>query len=173
MADENNKEEERRDGQKGINIPTWLWVSIVSFLFFVFVLPLLGGSLFSPTETNGPERTVSVERVAENPDPFLGQTVTVNSKVNGAIGNRAFTLEIPRSLGGQLLVVGPKPFEAVGGGPGEVLFNSGDAVEVTGTVRKFNLTRMEQELGVDLQDEEFSQFEDKPVLIANRVQEVE
>lgn len=47
----------------------------------------------------------------------------------------------------------------------------GDAVEVIGTVRQFDLTEAEQLFDVELDDAVYDSFEDEMVIIADRVSE--
>jgi hypothetical protein len=72
----------------------------------------------------------------------------------------AFELDDPALLGGDTLLV-------VGGE--DMTVTEGETVQVTGTVRQFNLTEVESETGFDLEDELFTDFGDRPVIVASSV----
>ncbi len=99
--------------------------------------------------------------IVENPEPFVGQRVTVSSEVEEVISTSAFTLDSPTAIGNRLLVIRITP--------GEVTVIEGVPVQVTGTVREFELPAIEEEVGVALDDEAFTEFEGRPAIVAQSI----
>jgi len=88
-----------------------------------------------------PEDTLS--EIDDNPEAYLGETVTVQGDVTEVISTNAFRFNDPAPLGGaDILVVGR-------GESG--LVAAGTTLLVTGVVRQFDLTAVEEESGLDLQ----------------------
>ncbi len=103
---------------------------------------------------------VTIGNLADNPQEYLGQVVTVSAPVTNILSPNAF------ALGGQVLVVGSGK-EAPGGS-----LTEGNVLQVTGPYRQFDLAEFERELGVDLQDELFADWGDRPALLARQIQPV-
>lgn len=94
---------------------------------------------------------------------YVGQQVTVSAEVESIIDTHAFTLDGPRE---PLLVV-----SATGSGDSE-LVEDGSVVKVTGTVQEsFNVADVEEEFGIDLDDELFEDFGDEHYIVADQVSE--
>lgn len=107
------------------------------------------------------------EEEQEQPD-LVGQTVTVSGEVTSVIAPTGFTIsgeedEELGELGEQntsgVLVVGAQEFG----------ITEGDVVQVVGEVALFRVVDFETELGIDLDDELFEDFEGQPALIAASV----
>lgn len=49
---------------------------------------------------------------------------------------------------------------------------AGDLVQVTGPVRQFDIAALEEDPGVDLTDDAFTELEDRPVIVASGVNPV-
>lgn len=107
---------------------------------------------------------VTLSEVTDNTDAYLGQTVVVQGDVTDLVGTNSFTLNDASLLGGDsVLVVGTE---------GGVIGREGDTVQVTGTVRQFDLASIEQEAGYDLEDELFTPFEGQTVIVAQSMRTV-
>lgn len=145
---------------------TWLrdlrsarhFVALISALVLALVVAACGG------ETAGPEEGADVEDIQqdeaevpeeqafdqraffEDPASFVGQQVTVSAEVTEVISDSAFRLTGDDVGATPLLVMRANQQTAV---------EEGQVVEVTGTVREFDLQTVEDEFGVDLADEEF------------------
>lgn len=101
--------------------------------------------------------------IAEEPNPFMGKTVTISGKVAEVIGANAFTLDDQELIGGkELLVVGAMP--AIGS------IDAGNTVRVTGLVRQFVTAEIERDFDIDLQPGLKAEYEGKPVAIAHSLQ---
>jgi hypothetical protein len=114
------------------------------------------------------EGNVTLEDITDDPAALAGQTVTVNGGVNVVLTETAFTIAESTLLDlNEVLVVGATG-EAL-----EAALQTGSPVRVTGTVRTFNLVEVEEDLGVDLDDALFADFEGKPVILAQNVIAIE
>lgn len=105
---------------------------------------------------------VAAEEIEGDPSEYMGQTVRVEGQIADVYGQNSFTME-GDWLGGNLLVVVPQ--EA---GAGDMTFNQGDDVQVTGDVREYVATDLETEYGVDL-GEVIDYEEQEPVVVAQEV----
>ncbi|MDP8922022.1 MAG: hypothetical protein M3O34_04000 [Chloroflexota bacterium] len=128
----------------------------------------------------GPFEFVTVDDIAENPAAYVGQTVRVNGEVEEidepvGVGYRSFALEDSDFLfDEQILVIGATPLErAVGPGVAPVATPFADLdgrfVWVTGEVRPFNILEFERELGVDLDDTVYDDWEGQAAIIARSI----
>lgn len=108
---------------------------------------------------------VTIEDVVDNPQAYQGRVVTLRGEVQEKLGPASFVLESEDVLlDEQLLVVSST---------GDMIpVDENDAVMATGAVRVFALEAFERELGYDLQDDLFYDWEGKPVLMASRVVEL-
>lgn len=105
---------------------------------------------------------VAAEEIEGDPSEYMGQTVRIEGQIADVFGQNSFTME-GDWLGGNLLVVVPQD-----AGAGEMAFNQGDDVQVTGDVREYVATDIETEYGVDLGDA-IQYEEQEPVVIAQEV----
>ncbi len=97
--------------------------------------------------------------IIDDPESFVGEQVTVSGEVNKVVGNNAFRIG-GKDLGGEpLLVVSSKRSNV----------SQDELVEVTGTVREFDLAELENDFGVDLDDDAFTRFEGEHVIVADNV----
>jgi hypothetical protein len=125
-------------------------------------------------ETAGPEAGITVGDVTDEPADFTGETVMVSGAIGDIVGQRAFTLEDDG-----LLVVGAQTLPQWLGPDFDedwLFDDDGDWDEledrvamVRGTVRPFKLAEVERELGVDLDDGLFADYEDDPAIVAQSV----
>lgn len=120
---------------------------------------------------SGQGQEVSVGDITNYPEGYYGQSVSFRGSVDKNLGTRGIIIESPDD-DQQVLVVSRDSLVGVGGGPGEVLYDQHDDVRISGTIQEFKRTDIQQELGVELNKDEFSEFEGKPVVIADEVSEV-
>lgn len=122
-------------------------------------------------ERGVPQSESAVSEVLERPEDFYGRTIVLTGEVEEVIGPRAFTLDSPGPLSEKLLVVSRNVLQPIGGETTQdFFFETDDRVSVKGEVRQFNLRELEQSLGVDLVDEEFAQWEGKPIILAQEIE---
>jgi hypothetical protein len=174
------------ESQKGLSMIGWLILAILIILFIILILPLLNqnqigipGNLGSPEPTNGDLSEIptpingnqaTVGEILNDPASFIGQSVTVDSTINSTVGQNAFVLN-PDNVDEGLLVVGRGPFSRpdATGDEGNATLSEGDRVQVSGVVRIFSLSEVEQELGISLNEEEFTNYDGRPVVVAEQI----
>lgn len=104
----------------------------------------------------------SVGAISDNPEDFIGQTVTVTGEVETLFGPRVFSLDEDRvfSTGVDLLVLSRSAN----------ITKDDQRVTVTGIVRKFVRADLQKEIvDFDLNPEWLVDFESRPVIIATEV----
>lgn len=146
----------------------------------------MGGGTTQGTGGQGGE--VSVSDITDSPEEFYGQTVTVSGAVGEFIEPRGLvivpeqTLELieprptpptpegvptpqvePVLLDEGVLVVSTTPLEPI----------MRDIVRVTGTVRQFDRAEVGQEVNHDLRARYYGGWRNKPVIIAQSVEQVQ
>ncbi len=122
-------------------------------------------------ESEGPAAGVVISDITDNPQEYFGTTATVSGEVNDVLTPNAFTIGGEDFLGtDELLIVGVQQLpNIVEGVEGEVEVGQDDIVQVTGTVREFNVTEIEDEVGYALDDGVFGEFEGEPVVVAKKI----
>lgn len=113
----------------------------------------------------------TISNISEKPDSFLGQTVTVKGEIKEIKGTRMMWISPPgREIGKDLLVASKREWPRVEGRPTEAWPAKNDAVEVTGTVQKFDAALLEREVGIKLEPaNDIGDWNGKPVLLASRI----
>ncbi len=96
--------------------------------------------------------------MVHNPERYLGRTVTVSG-------------EVERHLSPHALLLSDDKLLVVSAGFDPAMMEEATAF-VTGTVRIFHRTAVEQELGVRLAARQFEQYEGQPVLVARSIRVV-
>ena len=133
----------------------------------LFTLALVAAACGGDTE--GPEVGADVQDVTDeepfdeneffqDPEPFLGQEVTVSAEVNTVLTSTAFVIaggDVP-----DLLVIGAQS-------PGDITENT--VVRVTGTVVNFVIPDIERQFGIDLDDSLFVDYEQEHAIVASSV----
>ena len=94
--------------------------------------------------------------VADSVTTLAGESVTVAGEVSELVSTVAFRLA---GVGWDVLVLDAAQAEV----------DQGEAIQVDGTVRRFELTTIEEELGADLDDALYEEFEGQLVLVAENV----
>lgn len=99
---------------------------------------------------------------ADDVDSYVGQEVTVSADVNEVLSTSSFTIAGTDDTDvEELLVVGATEVSGL---------EPDLAVAVTGTVQEaFDLPAVEDELGVDLDDDLYTSWEEEPYLVAESV----
>lgn len=109
-----------------------------------------------------PSAGITVDDVVDDPDRYVGLTVSVHGEVESLHGGGLFTLEGTDALDEHLLVHTPDEAAVV----------EGASVRVTGTVRRLVVTDVERELDIDLDTDLEIEFENEPVLLAAQVERI-
>lgn len=107
---------------------------------------------------------VRLDELEDNPQKYLGQTISVDAEVEDVFGPRVFTIDEPNwaDLEGETLVFMPTTLAA--------LVKENDRVTVTGTMKPFVRAEVEREWGWAGLDKEIEvDLAKKPVLVASRI----
>jgi len=140
---------------------------IIPFTFAFAVILTVGLIGCQTEETEEMEAGVTVDAITDNPDQYMGQTVTLTGEVEEAYGSTAFRMGSD-GLGRGIIVVAPP--SATAGVSGFMGFNQSDMVQVTGTVRQSTVADIEQEYGLDLDPELDVELEaEEPVIVAESI----
>jgi hypothetical protein len=108
-------------------------------------------------------RRVTIEEIEDNPQQYIGQTVSVDGEVEEVLGPHLFRIDEPKwSSPGEMLVFMPPQLVA--------LVREDDRVTVTGTLRAFARADIDRETDWLQFDKDIEvSLSRKPVLIATRV----
>lgn len=114
------------------------------------------------TGMQGQRLATTTENISSNPENFIGQTVTVRGDVDEIDTSRdTFLMDDDRFLGGDgILVINST------GAPFGIPDADDIQVQVTGEVRQFRRTEIMSEFGFNLDPELYSEYEDRPAIIA-------
>jgi hypothetical protein len=123
--------------------------------------------------TAGRQGAVGPPAILEDPQRYYGRTTTVGGAVGQVIEPRAFVMVDEQTTQGGPPSGAELADEGVlvvhtGGPPKEVA--ELQTVKATGTLQEFDLTAFELQQGVDLNDDLYSVYQDRPVLVAGRVE---
>ncbi|BAU64197.1 unknown protein [Stanieria sp. NIES-3757] len=146
-------------------------VKVGLVLLTAIALPLTSSAYFTnaKAQENGSiDSAKEVENVSDNVDQLLGQTVTIRGSIDKVMSEEAFILEnqpFPQDVvdKDRVLVINTSDSSIPG------LPEEDDKLQVRGTVGKFVLADVEQKYGLDLNDELYVDYENKPVIFANYV----
>lgn len=129
------------------------------------VTSLLAGCETSQPQATAPDQTnVSTEEVAENPNRYIGQTVTVRSEPIQKISANTFTVEDDQFFGSEpVLVVNAS------GQPFVLPTDDDTEVQVTGEVRNFVSADIEREYKLGLDPNTYRDYENQPAIIARSI----
>ncbi|WP_373529954.1 hypothetical protein [Nostoc sp.] len=103
----------------------------------------------------------NTSEIAENTDEFIGNSVTIKSRVIQKIGLSSFTVSDARFFRGKPLVV-----VNASGVPFNLPSDENIKVQVTGQVRNLVIPKIEQEFNLNMQDEYYKNYINKPAIIA-------
>ena len=144
--------------------------AIATILGGLTVVLLLLASVFVYNIENAGISERRVAQILEQPQAFYGTTVTIEGSVENVVDTQALTVNTPGAIGDQLLVISRDSLEPIGGsGIPQSIFSPQDSVTVEGQVKEFNLSEVEEELGIDLNDEAYQAWEGKPFVFASDV----
>lgn len=111
----------------------------------------------------------TVEQVTEEPNRFIGERVRLSGEVDNVYSAQAFELESDDPIfDNEILVLTKSPVMLAG----ETLDN-GDDVVVTGTIRMLTVAVIERDLGWDLVSTLEARWQNKPIVVADRISVVE
>jgi hypothetical protein len=132
----------------------WLLIFLVMMAMFI-----RGGNLFGERAN-----VTSLAEIADNTDEFMGKSVTINSEATAKVGSTAFTISDQKFLAGQPLVV-----INASGKPFDLPPNQNTPIQVTGEVRNLVIPEIEKEYNLNIQDQYYTDYVDKPAIIARHI----
>lgn len=147
------------------------WVSIkkatVGALMLASAAVLLPAcSTEDPEAVTTPEEQENVTRedVVEDTESLVGQTVSIRGKLQETVGEASFLMDENQLFGGEEIMV-----INVSGQPLLVPDVGDSEVQVTGEVENLVIADVEREYGLTLEPELYTDYEDRPVIIAESV----
>lgn len=107
------------------------------------------------------QENVTTSELTDDLDTYLGETVTIREEAQEVVGESAFLLDEDELFGGEEVLV----INASGEG---IFLVEGDSteVQVTGEVRELITADVEREYDLDLDEELYTEYEQRPVIIA-------
>ncbi|MBE9123461.1 hypothetical protein IQ269_22340 [Tychonema sp. LEGE 07199] len=140
------------------------WGSAIALALTALLLPACSTpqrEATAPAPATPGTVATTTENVVDRTAELLGKTVTVRSKPINKLSPSTFTISDQKFFGSKpILVVNAtgKPFAL----PAE----SGQDIQVTGTVRNFVLADIEREYKLSLQPNQYADYENKPAIVA-------
>lgn len=148
---------------------------VLVMLLFTAAAWALVATFVTDDESGGPEVGMSLDEVTSDPEALYGSTVVVSGEITDVVGDeevtartRGATAFVIGAGGQRLLVVGAQIPQLAALEDDEALAE-GDIVQVTGTVRDFDMPALEEDLGTELGHDDFETVDDLPVLLASAV----
>lgn len=128
-------------------------------------------------ERAGEDVPVSIGDIVDQPEEYFGQTITADGVVAETLEPNAFVLASEDSEqdfegedeAGNL--INEETVLVVSGGGNAPNLTESQTVQVTGTFQQFELTTVEEETGLDLEDGLYADWEGRPAIIAQQVQQ--
>jgi len=145
---------------------------LIGVLIWALIATFAGGE-----ESAGPEAGITLSELSDDPEGLYGSQVVVSGEVSDIVGGDAEAI-VPGSGAATGFVLGEGDQSALVVGSGipqlaalraEEDIADGDVVQVSGTVREYDLAALEEDLGVDLADDAFDAFDERPVIVARGV----
>jgi hypothetical protein len=125
-----------------------------------------GGSSAAEIKVDPP---VSVDRIRDTPDAYVGKRVRLGAEVAEQRGSRVFVLrDHDPTFKEHMLVITTKPLSDLLG-EARTKLEAGEKLLLTGVVHREPLAALEGALGVQLEEGVKARFEGTPVLVATEV----
>ncbi|MDQ5826967.1 MAG: hypothetical protein M3441_22570, partial [Chloroflexota bacterium] len=124
------------------------------------------------TTTREQGADVGLPAVLENPQRYYGQKLTLSGAVGQVIEAQAFVMVDRQALqGGPLSAVelADRGVLVVHTGGSVPNVAEPQNVRVTGLLQRFDISAFEQQQGINLDDELYTQYEDRPALLAAEI----
>jgi len=160
----------RRSGGTGWVVPL-LVLTIIGLLAWALV------ATFDDEPSAGPEAGVTLGELQSNSEELTGSRVVVSGEIAEIVGeaeegviDARTTRPVGFTIGDDqgVLVLGTN-MPQLAALAGDEDLASGDVVQVSGTVHDFELGQIEDELGADLADDAFAEFDDRVSIVASEV----
>jgi hypothetical protein len=149
--------------QENDNLLQKLWDARVVIGVALLALIIRGCYFFSTDAA--PAQLVSTYEIQNDTEDFVGENVTIRSEPVQQVGLSSFT------VGNNQLLRDDEPIVVINasGEPFDLPRNRDIKVQVTGEVRELNIPVVERDYGLDLEEEYFVDYVDKPAVIARRI----
>ncbi|MGI8501829.1 MAG: hypothetical protein ACR2LR_11905 [Hassallia sp.] len=125
------------------------------------------GCNFSQPEATPASKLVNTSEITYNPDEFMYRTVTIRSKALDKVGLASFTVKDKQLFESEPIVV-----VNASGVPFNLPADRNMEVEVTGPVRRLNIAKIERDYNLNLQDQYYKKYINKPAVIAQEIKVV-
>lgn len=120
-----------------------------------------------------PENSITLEELTRRPDRFYGALVGVNGRVGRTLSPNTFTLTSAAAAADSDEAFALEA-AVVAGEEGSVPdLSEGQRVRVVGEAMQFRVLDIEEELGVNLEDDLHSEFEERPAIVLGNVEVLE
>jgi hypothetical protein len=129
---------------------------VVASTFFVFSL-----IVFNCMTANAQGMTTTVDDITDNPNQFIGKTVTVTAEVEEVLSSQIVVIEDDEIFQEEMLVLSASPISSIVLSP----VKENDDSTFTGVVRIFNANELHEELGLNFDEKQIKKYSGKPVLI--------
>jgi hypothetical protein len=113
--------------------------------------------------SNQNSQITNTTEIARDTDNFIGKTVTIRSKASERVGLRSFTVTDRRFFGKPIVVINAT------GKPFDLPQDRSTEVQVTGQVRKLDIPKIERDFKLNVQDEYYKDYINKPAIIARQI----
>ncbi|NMG09894.1 hypothetical protein [Brasilonema sp. UFV-L1] len=157
----NNQEMKNKVNRETNFLLQKLWDAKV--LVSIILIALVARVGFS-SDTPAPAPVVNTYEVSKNTKNFVGETVTVRSQPIQKVGLTSFTVSDQRLLSGEPIVV-----VNASGLPFDLPTDSQTRVQVTGDVRNLDISNIERDYKLNLEDESYKNYINKPAIIAKSI----
>lgn len=158
---DNNNEKGKKENKKWI----LFWVFGISALLILVAVGFYFNSANQVTQSEA-----RINKVLDTPEDYYGENVNVTGNVAKTIGTQAFTLDAPQPFSGTLLVISKESLQPIGSTGLDQILSGDNRVRVQGEIRMFDLRKLEDELNTDLVDNQFVDWNGKPVMVADSVE---
>jgi hypothetical protein len=141
-----------------------IWDVGVILSLVILAITAQSGNFGQQTSTSSPLRPMNAAQVAGNPSDFTGKTITVRSKAIRQIGSSSFMLKDGFFSQQEPVLV----INASG-----VRFNlpsdRNTEIQITGQVREFSIADINRDYNLNLQEQQYSGYVNKPVIVAQYI----
>lgn len=147
-------------------------IAVLVLLIAGLLLWALSATFADDDDSAGPDVGVTLTEVAEDPSEFYGERVVVSGQIervhaeDDVITRSSTAAGFTLGRDAEIAVVGSDIAELAAIAANEELAE-GDVVQVSGTVREFNLPEIEEDLGVDFDDDLFGR--ERAAIVADQV----
>jgi len=123
-----------------------------------------GCNFTEPQQTTSARSLVNTSEITHNTSEFINRTVTVRRRAIQPVGLSSFTVKDKQLFDSEPIVV-----VNASGVPFTLPADRNIEVQVTGQVRKLQIAKIEREYNLNLQDQYYKKYINKPAIIADDI----